>query len=466
MQKGRYIQIKDFLRRLIIGTEWEGHVFTVGGCVRDEIMGLEIKDIDMCVSLQGGGIRFAEWLRDNGYTTKGVTVYPNYGMAMLHLNEFPEVELEFVQTRKEKYFDHSCRNPETAFGSIEDDCMRRDLTINALYTNISTGEIVDITGKGVDDIKNHIIRTPNDPDTIYDDDPLRILRCIRFASRYGWEIEYDTYEGMVRNVSRLEIITKERVKDEFCKMLTCKHPIMAMELLRKIGAMHYVIPELEETYSMTQNEYHFGTVWEHTMMVLEGTKDDNMILRISALLHDIGKIRVCTEEDGKIHFLKHELKSGEMIDELLRPLKFSNEIIKEVTFLVRNHMICKTWGSECEYMKDKKLRRFQYECKTEERFRNLMTIIDADNNAYAADKCMPKQVEFILSRTEAMKAEGSAMFGYKLPLTGKEIMDLKGIKPGSAVKECLDYLMKIAFVNPLRKKEEFVKHLLGYRLQK
>lgn len=292
------------------------------------------------------------------------------------------------------------------------------------------------------------------------------MRCIRFASRYGWEIEYDTYEGMVRNVSRLEIITKERVKDEFCKMLTCKHPIMAMELLRKIGAMHYVIPELEETYSMTQNEYRFDTVWEHTMAVLEGTKDDNMILRISALLHDIGKISVRTEEDGKVHFLKHELKSGEMIDELLRPLKFSNEIIKEVTFLVRNHMICKTWGSECEYMKDKKLRRLQYECKTEERFRNLMTIIDADNNAYAADKCMPKQVEFILSRTEAMKAEGSAMFGYKLPLTGKEIMDLKGIKPGLAVKECLDYLMKIAFANPLRKKEEFVKHLLGYRLQK
>lgn len=466
MKKERYIQIKDFLKGLIVGTEWEGHVFTVGGCVRDEIMGLEIKDIDMCVSLQGGGIRFAEWLRDNGHTTKGVTVYPNYGTAMLHLAEFPEVELEFVQTRKEKYIDHSCRNPETAFGSIEDDCMRRDLTINAIYTNISTGEIVDITGKGVNDIKNHIIRTPNDSDIIYDDDPLRILRCIRFASRYGWDIEPETYEGMVRNVSRLEIITKERVQDEFCKMLTCKHPVMAMELLRKTGAMHYVIPELEETYSMTQNEYHFGTVWEHTMAVLEGTREDDLILRLSALLHDIGKIRVRTEEDGKIHFLKHELKSGDMIDELLRPLKFSNEIIKEVTFIVRNHMICKTWGYECENMKEKKLRRLQYECKTEERFRNLMTIIDADNKAHAADKCMPKQVEIILSRTEAMKAEGSAMFGYELPLTGKEIMDLKGIKPGPGVKECLDYLLKIAFANPLREKEEFVKHLLGYRLQK
>lgn len=465
MKRELYIQIKDFLRRLIVDTEWEGKVFTVGGCVRDDIMGLEIKDIDLCVSLQSGGIRFAEWLRDNGHTTEGVTVYPNYGTAMLHLNEFPEVELEFVQTRKEKYIDHSCRNPETAFGTIEEDCMRRDLTINALYTNISTGKIVDITGKGIADIKNHIIRTPNAPDIIYDDDPLRILRCIRFTSRYGWDIEPDTYEGMVRNVSRLEIITKERVQDEFCKMLTCKNPVVAMELLRKTGAMHYVIPELEETYFMTQNEYHFGTVWEHTMAVLEGIKDDDLTLRLSALLHDIGKVCVRTEEDGKIHFLKHELKSGDMIDDLLRPLKFSNEIIRDVTFLVRNHMICKTWGCECENMKDKKLRRLQYECKTEEHFSHLMTIIDADNKAHAAAMCMPKQVEFIIRRTEAMKAEGSAMFGYKLPLTGKEIMALKGIQPGPAVKECLDYLMKVAFANPLREKEEFVKHLLGYRLQ-
>jgi hypothetical protein len=116
-------------------------------------------------------------------------------------------------------------------------------------------------------------------------------------------------------------------------------------------------------------------------------------------------------------------------------------------------------------MKDKKLRRLQYECKTEEHFSHLMTIIDADNKAHAAAMCMPKQVEFIIRRTEAMKAEGSAMFGYKLPLTGKEIMALKGIQPGPAVKECLDYLMKVAFANPLREKEEFVKHLLGYRLQ-
>ena len=461
-----YIKIKEYLRTLIRGTDWEGHVYTVGGCVRDELMGSKIKDIDLCVSLPSGGIRFAEWLRDNGYTIKGVTVYPNYGTAMLHLKEFPDVELEFVQTRKEKYIDHTCRNPETAFGTIEDDCMRRDLTINALYTNVSTGEIVDITGKGVEDIKGHIIRTPNTPDVIYDDDPLRILRCIRFASRYGWEIEKDTYAGMVRNVHRLAIITKERVKEELDKMLTCKHPVMAMELLRKTGAMHYVIPELEETYEMAQNEYHFGTVWEHTLAVLGNLKSNRLELRMAALLHDLGKIRVRTMEDGKVHFLKHELASADMVDDILRPLHYSNDFISEVAFLVRHHMVCKTWGYECEHIKAKKLRKLQYTCGTEERFRDLMLLIDADNNAHAADRCMPLQVELILRRTEEMKHEGSAMFGYKLPLTGKDVMEIKGIKPGPKVKECLDYLMKLAFVNPLRDKEEVIKHLKGYRLQK
>ena len=464
-----YTKIKQFLGELIAGTEWEGHVYTVGGCVRDELMGSEIKDIDLCVSLPSGGVRFAEWLRDNGQTLKGVTVYPNYGTAMLHLKAFPDVELEFVQTRKEKYIDHSCRNPETAFGSIEDDCMRRDLTINALYCNVSTGEIVDITGKGVDDIKNHVIRTPAAPDLTYDDDPLRILRCIRFASRYGWEIEQETFDGMVRNVQRLAIITKERVKDELDKMLTCKHPVMAMELLRKTGAMHYVIPELVETYDMTQNEYHFGTVWEHTLAVMEHLKSDRLELRMAALLHDIGKVSTKTitkTENGepKVHFLKHEVASAEMVGELLRPLRYSNDFISEVTFLVKHHMVSKMWGYECEHIKNKTLRKLQYECGTEERFHDLMLLIDADNNAHAADRCMPRQVELILQRTEAMKAEGSAMFGYRLPLTGKDVMEIKGIGPGPQVKECLDYLLKLAFANPLRDKEETIKHLKGYRV--
>jgi len=434
MNHKKYTEIKNYLGALIKGTEWENHVYAVGGCVRDEIMCHEIKDIDLCVSLPSGGIRFAEWLRKNGYTMKGVAVYPSYGTAMLHLKKFPDVELEFVQTRKEKYIDHSCRNPETAFGSLEDDCMRRDLTINSLYSNVSTGEIVDITGKGVDDIKNHVIRTPNAPDVIYDDDPLRILRCIRFASRYGWKIEKETYDGMVRNVPRLVIITKERVRDELDKMLICAHPVMAMELLRKTGAMRYVIPE-----------HLSSTVWEHTMAVLGNMKSDKLELRMAALLHDIVKSNV-----------------ADMVDELLRPLKYSNEFIREVAFLVKYHGACKKWGDKCENMHSEDLRKLQYVCQNEERFRDLMLLIDADNNAHNNNKSIQNQVEIVLQRTEEMKAEGTAMFGYKLPVTGNDVMELKSIGPSLEVKQYLDHLMEQAFVSPFKDKEDAIESLKAY----
>lgn len=129
-------------------------------------------------------------------------------------------------------------------------------------------------------------------------------------------------------------------------------------------------------------------------------------------------------------------------------------------------MDCKTWGYACEHMKDKKLRKLQYLCKTEERFRLLMTLIHADNMAHAEGKCMPDQVVLMLARTEQMKTEGSAMFGYTLPLTGNDVMSIKGLKPGPYVKECIDYLMKVAFTNPLYSKEYFEKLLKGYRLSK
>lgn len=459
-----YNEIKSLLRHIIKGTVWENNVYAVGGCVRDDIMGSHIKDIDLCVSLPGGGIGFAQWLHSNGYTTKAAAVYPTYGTAMLHLKAFPDVELEFVQTRKERYIDHSCRNPETSFGTLEDDCMRRDLTINSLYCNISTDEIVDITGHGIEDIKASVIRTPNDPDITYDDDPLRILRCIRFASRYGWQIERTTYEGLVRNAYRLEIIAKERISDELNKMLTCSHRVMAMELLRTTGAMHFVFPELEQTYDMEQNHCHFGTVWQHTMAVLENLNDCcNLVVCMAALLHDVGKVEARSVENGKVHFLEHDTIGASMVVKMLKRLRYSNDFIDEVAFLVANHMVSKPWGDDCSGMKDKKLRRLQYACQTVPRFNRLLWLIDADNRAHAEGYCMRNQVQNIIRRSQALIGEGSAMFDYKLPLSGEDVMAIKGLKPGRAVKECLDFLMKLAYVDPLRSKENFVKHLIGYK---
>ena len=464
MKQEQYIQIRHAIRDIVKGTAWENHVYVVGGCVRDELMGNEIKDVDMCVDLRGGGVRFAEWLYANKLTTGKPVTYPTYGTAMFHLLQFPDIEIECVQTRKEKYSDPKMRNPETAFGSIQEDCLRRDLTINSLYRNASTDELLDLTGKGLDDIKNHVIRTTADPDIIFDDDPLRILRCVRFATRYGWEIEDNTFEGMKKNVSRLDIITPERIRDEFDKMLTCNHPVRAMELLRTTGAMHFVLPELEETYRMTQNHYHFGTVWEHTMKVLENIQSSELLLRVSALLHDIGKVRTREEtEDGKVHFIGHEKMSAQMTEAILRRLKYPNDFIRQVQFLVRHHMDSKTWKDDLSMMKSKHLRKLQYECKTEERFKNLMLLMDADNKAHAEGYCLNNQIRLIRERTDRMKDEGSALFDYRLPFTGEEVMNLKGLKPGLAVKDCLEYLLKLAFVNPLRDQQNWTKCLIGYK---
>ena len=465
MKKEVYLQIRSRLRELIHGSEWEGHVFCVGGCVRDELMSNEIKDIDLVIDLPSGGIRFAEWMYENGYTIGKVVTYPVYSTAMFVLKEFPEVELECVQTRKEKYPDAKSRNPETAFGSIEEDCMRRDLTINALYRNITTGELLDITCKGVNDIRDHIIRTTTDPEIIFDDDPLRILRCIRFATRYGWEIEKSTMEGMKRNAVRLEIISRERIMAEFDKMLTCRFPVQAMELLRLTGAMHFVIPELEESYDMTQNHYHCGTVWQHTMMVLDNIKSDKLHLRMAALLHDIGKI--CTREEtaeGKIHFLDHEKASADLIDKVLRRLKYPNELIRKVQFLALHHMDTKTWKDDLSQMKAKHLRKLQYICWTEERFNDLLLLIDADNNAHAEGFRLMNQVRLIRVRSDELKQDGSDLFEYRIPFDGKEIMELRKMSSGPEVKSCQDYLLKLAFVTPLRSREEWTKHLVGYRI--
>lgn len=461
-----YIQIRQYLRELIREAEWEGHLYAVGGCCRDELMGMPIKDVDMAVDLRSGGIRFAQWLHAKGLTAHEPVMYPNYGTAMLRLKAFPDDEIELVQTRKEKYTDRNRRNPETVFGSLEEDCMRRDLTINSLYYDISRERFVDLTGKGITDIRNKSIRTPADPDMTYDDDPLRILRCIRFASRYGWKIDDETYKSMCRNVSRLAIITQERIKAELDKMLVCPHPVMALELLRTTGAMSYVIPELTAMFDMEQNHYHFGTVWQHTLKVVE-LVPPNRTLRMAALLHDVGKADKRTvSDDGDVHFLEHELASEDMARTILRRLKYSNDFIDEVSFLVRNHMMFKSSGYRAEKLKDKKLRKFQYICKSKELFDELMVLIDADNNVHADGYCMTEQADIIRARTKDMVDAGSAMFDYRLPFTGNDIMRMKNLSPGRQVKECQEYLLKLAFVNPLRPIEEFEKHLIGYRLKK
>ena len=462
-----YHNIVFYLRDIIKGTEFEGKLYTVGGCVRDILMHNHIKDIDMVVNMPNGGIKFANWLYKNNYVKGSVVVYETYGTAMLKLSKFPFMELEFVQTRKEQYRDKNSRNPETCYGTIEEDCYRRDLTINSLYYNVSEGKIIDITGLGISDINNHIIRTPCDPDITYNDDPLRILRCIRFATRYGWtnNISEATLNGMLKNVDRLSIITQERITDEFNKIICNENAVLGLELMKKVGAMKYVIPELEKTYDLKQSKHHFGTVWEHTLSVVDkvvGTTE----LRLAALLHDIGKINTMkVTEDGMIHFYKHDMESSKMCYEILKRMKYSNEIINFVTKVVNLHMRTKPWGDDCKMMSDRKLRKLQYNFNNLEEFQLYLEIVDADNKSHAKEYCLNNQVDRIFKRTMEMVEDGSTVFkNFKLPINGNDIMKLKNIKPSNEVKLYIDYLLKLSYINPKMTKEECLTKIKNIKL--
>lgn len=401
MDKSIYIEIRNRLKTLISGTEFENRVFFVGGCCRDDIMGCEIKDIDISVALPDGGIRLAQWLHAEGHTVSEPSVFHDYHTAKFRLAEYPEIELESVQTRKESYPDRESRNPVTSYGTHEEDCMRRDLTVNALYQNVSTGEIVDITGKGLDDIRDHIIRTPGDPYRTYDEDPLRILRCVRFAARFGWEIEKETLAAMKTMVPRMSILTPARISEEFLKMLQDDRPAMAVELLCRIGAVEYV---LQETPSD-------AAIRALRTLSLETT---DMRLRLAVLLYGSQRSR-----------------------DIMDRLRLSIAEVSDITFLIQSCSTVLQW----ETVEDSRIREMQYKCITADRFKEVLLLAASLSDGEA------KMIE-IKRRSSAMTEDGTAMYGYKLPVSGKDIIQALNLAPGPVIKEYQEYLLNLAFQNP------------------
>ena len=463
MKQEEFKKIANYIGDIIKDTHWYQHIYIVGGSVRDFYMGNDIKDIDLVIDLPNGGVDFANWCKDQGYT-KTVVIYETYGTAAMKiLNQ----DIECVMTRGEKYLDDGTRNPTVEFADLKEDAFRRDLTINALYYNVSTGEILDLVG-GQEDIKNHIIRTTNkNPDIVFDDDPLRILRVIRFATRYGWEIESKTYKSMKKYAKRLKIITKERIQAEFNKILMSENAVMGINMLHDIGAMTFIVPEFEKCYGLTQNRFHFGDVAEHTLAVLDyhcKHFDADLTERLACFLHDIGKTATRTVKDGKVHFYDHEYVGAVMTGDILRELKYDNDTIKKVQFLIRNHMRTKQAGDGAKYMKDKSLHKLLYECKTFEMFKSLMRIIECDNEAHAKDCCIRNQYSELVAKVE-LEGSHSMMFGYKLPVTGEDIMCVLGLEPGPIIAEINKRLLNQAFMDPEISKERCIKLLPGIKKQ-
>lgn len=403
-----YDGIVGYLRSIICGSSFESHVFTVGGCERDRLMGNIIKDIDIVVDLPNGGILFAQWLESMGHIQGHVVIYEHYGTAMFKLKEFPYTEIEAVQTRKECYRNMESRNPETAYGSIEEDCRRRDFTINAIYRNISTGRVVDYTGRSLKDLEDKVIVSCGDPDIIFNEDPLRILRAVRFNFRYrGFRIEEETYRGMFRNVNRLGIVSQERITDEFSKMVCSDFAYESFEMLRSIGALRYVIPFNREDNDMEKFYLKFLIIDPSINKV-----PDAMTIRLSRVFS---------------HLLDGEIET------VMRNMKYPTSVIDGTIWFV-NHS---DWSV---FSTDIGLRRYIYEARTLGRLRFCMKTF----------KALGYDIDGIHKRV----AENTRFIGYKLPVNGNDIMKGLNITGGPLIGKILDELLNEAFKNPLITKEE------------
>ena len=406
-----YYNILDYLKNVIKDREFDGHVYSVGGCERDKHLGMsEIKDIDLVVDLKDGGIRFARWLHSMGLVQNGnIVVYENFGTAMFKLSAFPDEEIEVVHTRKETYRDKNSRNPETAFGTINEDCFRRDFTINALYHNISTDEDLDLTGLGLTDLEAGLIRTCAEPEIIFSDDPLRIMRAVRFASRLGFRIDAETENGIKNHANRLEIISRERITDEFNKILMCKNPTLGFSMLWNYGILDVIMPNVyrKDQYQRMYNQ--LKSISESRHYTLE-----------TALGVLLNKLNISEE-------------SKEMV---LKSFKYSNDIIKEV-----NLYATYSWNLElaCALKLANKVREIARICGDDEHFKNLVSVAFAT----LVRKNYPDVYDFIYDVEDL-----DMMFGYKLPVNGDDVMALLNIGPSKQIKTILDKIMEAAYENP------------------
>ena len=442
--------------RSIVRSWGKADVYLVGGCVRDDLLGELPKDIDLVVDYPKGSEEFINFLRTTYDLSvcRGFTVFPKYGTSRFELciGRDKWIPIECVIPRTEKYESTTRKPSEVEFGSITDDAMRRDFCCNALYRNVLDDKVLDPTGHGLEDLKNNILRTPLDPEKTFLDDPLRMLRAIRFCVCIGFGISQEVY-SKIKLYREFYSLSKERIQDELNKIILSPNPIDGIKMLQDRGLLIHILPELSKTWGLDQkSKYHNLNLTEHTFKVLRGVmkpkdpprqKQLELALRFSALLHDIGKGRCqIKNSDGTCSYYQHEKKSAELASEMLKRLKYSNDFIEIVEKLILNHMCLK---GNYDYQTHEYTGSPKQTRRIAGRLSGIlsleMDLIEADNLAHAPEYCMPGQVksfwehyknDVILSR-EQDKPQ-------KQPVSGNRIMEILGVsgKPVGDIKHLFD----------------------------
>jgi poly(A) polymerase len=430
--------------------------YAVGGFVRDKLLHRNTKDLDIvCI---GNGIEFAEKVAEKFNPKPSVSFFKNFGTAQIKVKANKQIatkatkqkptkkeveakkeaieeeffEIEFVGARKESYSSHS-RNPEIEAGTLADDQNRRDFTINALAISLNAENYLQLVDpfNGIGDIANKLIQTPLDPDITFSDDPLRMMRAIRFAAQLNFTIKEEAFESIKKNAERIKIISQERITDELNKIMMSNKPSVGLDLLSKSGILQIIFPQMMALHGaeMVDGKGHKDNFY-HTLQVIDNicANTQNLWLRWAALLHDIGKPPTKKFEDGHgFTFHGHEVVGARMVPKIFTKLKLPmNEKMRYVQKLVELHL--RPISVTKENITDSAIRRLLFDAG--EDIDDLMTLCKADitsKNPFKVRRYL-QNFDFVQERMKIVEAADQLRY-WQPPISGEIIMQTFGLTP-------------------------------------
>ena len=414
-------------------------LYIVGGTVRDVLLHRGVSnDADLATDAQPDEIKQIVAPTRPGAV---VLVGERFGTVRLHYDN----EIIEITTFRSEQYNAESRKPEVCFGTnLEDDLLRRDFTINAMARHPLTGHVIDPFG-GKQDLEAHILRAVgNDPDKRFDEDPLRLLRAVRFAAQLDFTIEPETRRSIIRQAHKLQKISRERIRDEMNKLLLSEHPARGLDLLVELGLMQWIVPEVLELRGVSQaatgsvRTIHTKDVYAHVLRVVQRSSP-RLVCRWSALLHDIAKPRTRTVEEGRVHFFGHEDVGAHMARDILKRLHFDRDFIESVSRIVQLHMRANSYESDWT---DGAVRRLMLESGND--LPDLLDLSQADITSYRQDKISRAvaRVAELASRCQHLKEEAERI-PIKSPLDGNELMALFHRPGGPWLRPIKDYLLSL-----------------------